>query len=158
MNNNSIKTDMFRLPLLLGFFIFLLTSCAAPKDLVYKDFQNLKIEKIGFASSLIKLELLYYNPNNFGLQLKRIDLDIFLDDNYLGHTAQEYQVSIPKRGDFVLPVQIDVDMKNVFKNTLNSLLGNEVKVKVIGTVKVGKANVFKSFPVNYEGLQKISFF
>ncbi len=158
MNNNSIKTDKFLHRLLLGFFIFLLASCAAPKDLVYKDFQNLKIEKVGFAASLVKLELLYYNPNNFGLQLKRTDLDIFLDDSYLGHTAQEYQVSIPKRGDFVLPVQIDVDMKNIFKNALNSFLGKEVKVKVIGTVKVGKANVFKSFQVNYEGLQKISIF
>ena len=76
----------------------------------------------------------------------------------MGHAAQEYQVSIPKRGDFVLPIQVDVDMKNMFKNALNSVLNNDVTIKVTGTIKVGKANVYKTFPVNYESRQKISFF
>ena len=133
-------------------------SCRTPKDLVYKDFQNLSIEKLGFASSKFKLELLYYNPNNFGLQLKRTDLDIFIDDNFMGHTAQEYEVTIPKRGDFAVPIEVDVDMKNVFLNALNSLLNKEVTIKVTGTIKVGKLNVYKSFPVNYESRQKIPVF
>ena len=142
--------------LLILVIIFLMTSCRAPKDLVYKDFQNLKVEKLGFASSTLKIELLYYNPNNFGLQLKRTDLDIFIDNNFMGHATQEYQVTIPKRGDFSIPIQADLDMKNVLKNAWNAVFSNEVKVKVTGTVTVGKLNVFKSFPVNYESLQKIS--
>ena len=144
--------------LILLLSIFFLTSCRAPKDLVYKDFKNLKIDQLGFASSQVKLDLIYYNPNNFGLQLKRTDLDIYVDDNFLGHTSQDYQVSIPKRGDFTLPVQIDVDMKNVFKNALSSFLNKEVMIKITGTVKLGKLNVYKSFPVNYEGKQKFTIF
>lgn len=144
--------------LILLLSIFFLTSCRAPKDLVYKDFKNLKIDQLGFASSQVKLDLIYYNPNNFGLQLKRTDLDIYVDDNFLGHTSQDYQVSIPKRGDFTLPVQIDVDMKNVFKNALSSFLNKEVMIKITGTVKLGKLNVYKSFPVNYEGKQKFAIF
>lgn len=145
-------------PLLLILAIFFVTSCRAPKDLVYRDFKNLSIEKMGFTSSKIKLELVCYNPNNFGLQLKSTDLDISLDDNYLGHTAQEYQVNIPKRGEFTLPVQIDVDMKNMLVNALSTIMGKEVLVKVTGKVKVGKANVYKTFPVNYEAKQKFTLF
>ncbi len=146
------------LPLSLIAIILVVTSCRAPKDLEYRDFKNMKIEKIGFGSSTIKLDLIYYNPNNFGLQLKTTDLDIYIDDNYLGHTAQDYQITIPRRGEFTLPVQIDVDMKNIFKNALSTLLSQEVKVKVTGTVKLGKANIYKTFPVNYEGMQKFSVF
>ena len=142
-------------PLFLALVIFSMPSCLAPKDLIYKDFQNLSVEKLGFGSSQLKLDLIYYNPNNFGLQLKRTDLDIFIDNNLLGHTAQEYQVNIPKRGDFTLPVQVDVDMKNMLKNALSSIFNKEVMIKVVGTVKLGKANVYKTFPVNYEGLQKL---
>ena len=145
-------------PLLLAIVLFFVTSCRAPQDLVYKDFKNFSIEKLGFGSSQLKLDLVYYNPNNFGLQLKRTDLDIFIDNNLLGHTAQEYQVNIPKRGDFTLPVQVDVDMKNMLKNALSSIFNQEVMIKVVGTVKLGKANVYKTFPVNYEGKQKFSVF
>ncbi len=104
------------------------------------------------------MELIYYNPNNFGLQLKRTDLDIFIDGNYLGQTSQEFQVSIPKRADFAIPLTIKVDMKNVFKNAISSLFGQEVLVRITGKVKVGKANVYKSFPVIYEGKQQFQLF
>jgi hypothetical protein len=49
-------------------------------------------------------------------------------------------------------------MKNLLKNAFPTLLGKEVMVKVTGTVKLGKANVYKTFPVNYEGLQRFSAF
>ena len=137
---------------------FLLVSCAAPKELEYRDFKNFSIEKLGFSSSSVRMDLIYFNPNNFGLQLKRTDLDIFLDSNYLGRTAQEYAITIPRRAEFTIPIKMDVDMRNLLKNGFITLFSNEVKVKVTGNVKVGKANVFKSFPVNYEGVQRFTLF
>ena len=136
--------------------IFILPSCREPKELEYRTFKNLSSEKLGFATSTFKLDLVYYNPNNFGLQLKRTDLDIYVDSNYLGHTAQDYQITIPRRGEFTIPIQIEVDMKNAYKNAIPALLGREVWLKITGKVKLGKANVFKTFTVNYEGLQKFS--
>ena len=138
--------------------IIFTTSCQTPKDLVYREFKNLKVEKVGFAATTFKLDLIYYNPNNFGLQLKYTDLDIYIDNNYLGHSAQDYQISIPKLAEFTMPLAIEVDMKNLLKNALPSLLGKEVLVKITGSVKLGKANVYKTFPVSYEGLQRFSAF
>lgn len=136
----------------------LLISCSTPKELEYRDIKNFTIDKIGFSATAIKMDMVYYNPNNFGLQLKTTDLDIFLDNNYLGHTVQEELVLIPRRAEFSVPVKIEVDMKNFLKNGLATILSNEVMVKVTGTVRVGKANVFKTFPVNYEGKQKFNLF
>src|SRR5438045_3670055 len=84
-------------PLLLAFSAALLfmTSCREPKDLEYRTFKNLSSDKLGFSTSTFKVDLVYYNPNNFGLQLKRTDLDVYIDSNYLGHTAQDYQINIP---------------------------------------------------------------
>ena len=148
-------------PFLLLVFLtltILLTSCAVPKELEYRDFKNFGVNKVSFGATTIRMDLVYYNPNNFGLQLQRTDLDIFMNDNYLGHTVQEQQITIPKRAEFFVPVTIDVDMKNLLKNGLIGLLSSEVMVKVTGSVKVGKANVFRSFPVNYEGKQSFSSF
>jgi LEA14-like dessication related protein len=136
----------------------LISSCRAPKELEYRDFKNLKVDKVGAASSMIRLDLVYYNPNNFGLQLKLTDLDIYVDNNYLGHSRQEYQIQIPKRGEFTLPVQVEVDMKNLLKNALSTFLGKDITLKVTGKVTLGKANVYKIFPVNYEGVHKFSLY
>ena len=152
----KIKNPFY--PLILSFSIFLIISCQAPKELVYRDFKNLKVGKLGFGSSTLNLDLIYYNPNNFGLQLRNTDLDIFVDGNYLGHSSQDLQINIPRLAEFTLPLQIEVDMKNALKNALPTLLGKEVVVKVTGKVKLGKANVYKSFTVDYESIQRFSTF
>lgn len=153
---------MTRRPLLHFFtllsLLFFTPSCQAPKELVYRDFKNLKVEKLGFGASSLKLDVIYYNPNNFGLQLKYTDLDIFIDGNYLGHSSQDYQISIQRLSEFTLPLQINLDMQNLLKNVFPTFLGKEVTVKITGKVKLGKANVYKTFPVNYESKQRFVVF
>ena len=111
---------------------------------------------MGFAATTLKMDVVYYNPNRFGLQLKYIDLDIYVNNNYLGHSTQDYQITIPKLSEFSIPLAIQVDMKNLLKNGFATLLGKEVNLKMTGSVKLGKANVYKNFPVNYEGVQVFS--
>jgi len=126
--------------------------------LEYRDYRNFEIEGLDFNNSHIKMDLEYFNPNNFGLQLKRTDLDIFLNNNFLGHSSSDSLINIPRKNSFILPIKFDVDMQNIIKNAWNTLACNEVTLKVTGSVKVGKANVFMSMPVNYEGKQKFSLF
>lgn len=124
----------------------------------YINYKNFNIKKIGFTNSQVMMSLQYFNPNNFGLQLRRTDLDIYINNTLLGHTSADTLINIPRRDTFLLPINFDVDMKNVFKNAWNSMVKNEVTVKVTGSLKVGKANVFMSMPVNYEGKHKFSLF
>jgi LEA14-like dessication related protein len=146
-------------PLLyLALLTILLASCAVPKPLEYRSFKNFTIQKVGFASTTLKMDLVYFNPNNFGLELKKTDIDIFINDDFLGHTTQEYQISIPKKEEFSMPVSINLDMKNILRNSMNALFSNQVMVKITGSVKVGKANTFISFPIRYEGNQQFSLF
>lgn len=153
-----MKSRLLPFLVALGFVVFFMPSCQAPKELVYRDFRNFTISKLGFTASTVSMELVYYNPNTFGLQLKSTDLDVYIAGNYLGHTVQDYQVSIPRQGEFSIPISMEVDMKNLIKNAVTSVFNDEVMVKVTGRVKVGKANVYKSFPVSYEGKQHFSLF
>ena len=136
----------------------LLSSCSTPKQLEYREFKNFTIDKPGFASTALKMDLLYFNPNNFGLELNHTDLDIFINNTYLGKATQVIQVQIPRNAEFTIPITMDVDMKNLLKNGFVSMLNSEVTIKVTGTIRVGKLNVFKSFPVNYEGKQQFTLF
>ncbi len=138
--------------------ITVIMSCTSPKALEYKTYHNFSIQKLGFNNSSVKLEIEYYNPNNFGMQLRSSDLDIFIDGNLLGHSSLDTLIRIPRRDTFSLPVKFDVDMSNIYKNAWNTLIGKEVLVKLTGKVKVGKANVFMSFPVSYESKETFSIF
>ena len=151
-----LKSQKTTLPFFL-LLTLLLVSCSTPKELEYRDFRNFSIQKIGFSTSSAKMDMIYYNPNGFGLQLKRTELDIFVNGVLLGHSSQEYQITIPKKEQFIIPITMDIDMKNLIKNSLTTLFNKEVNVKVTGSIKIGKANVFVSFPVNYEGVHAVDF-
>lgn len=131
-------------------------SCSAPQALVYTNYRNFKIDKLGFSNTQVKLDLEYYNPNSFGLQLKRSELDIFINSTFLGHSISDSVINIPRRDTFLLPIRFDVDMRNLFKNAWNTLTGSEVLIKVNGKIKLGKSNVFMTMPINYEGKHKFS--
>ncbi|MEO5909162.1 MAG: LEA type 2 family protein [Ginsengibacter sp.] len=133
-------------------------SCSAPKALEYKTYHNFSIQSLGFDKSSISLDLEYYNPNNYGMQLKSTDLDIFINGNLFGHSSLDTLIRIPKRDTFNIPIKFDVNMQSIFKNAWNTLIGKEVLVRLSGKVKVGKANVFMSLPVNYESKETFSLF
>ncbi|MEO7800801.1 MAG: LEA type 2 family protein, partial [Ginsengibacter sp.] len=124
----------------------------------YSQYKNLEIESLGFEKSTVRLDLEYFNPNNFSLQLRRTELDINVNGSYLGKSISDTLINIPRRDTFTLPIKFDVDMKNLFKNAFNTLAGNEIIVKVSGKLKIGKANVFMNMPVHYEGKHKFSVF
>src|SRR5688572_11025625 len=98
MNNLGSHSYFF-----ISFLILAFTSCSAPKALVYTDYKNFEIESFGFTNSQVKLDLEYFNPNSFGLQLKRTELDIFINNNFLGHSYSDTLINIPRRDTFLLP-------------------------------------------------------
>lgn len=150
---------MRKLPvIILGLSVSVIMSCSSPKALEYTEYKNFSVEQLGFSNSKVTLGLQYYNPNNFGLQLKRSELDIFINDNFLGRSISDTLINIPPRDTFLLPIKFDVDMHNLFKNAWNSFTEKEVSVKVTGRLKIGKANVFMSMPINYEGKYSFSLF
>ena len=145
---------------IVGIFLVVLVfmSCSSPKALEYREYHNFSVEKLGYSNSTIKLDLVYFNPNNFRMQLRNTDLDIFINGKLFGHSSTDTLIPIPKRDTFSLPVMFDVNMQSLYQNALNTLLGREVTVKVSGKVKIGKANVFMYFPVNYESKETFSLF
>jgi LEA14-like dessication related protein len=138
--------------------IILMNSCGGIKDLEFKEYKNFNIEKVGFSKTTVSVDLVYYNPNTFGLVLKNTDLDIYINDNLLGNSTQDVQIQILKKQQFTLPLKIDVDMRNVLKNSLTTLLSKEVTIKATGKIKVGKANIYKTLPFEYSTKQEIGLF
>ena len=136
----------------------LLISCAAPKAFEYREVRNVKMNQFGFEKTSIAMELVYYNPNNFGLDLRTVDADVYIDNHYLGKFNLDTMMHIPRKADFILPSKIAIDLKEFYNNALNLVVSNEVLVTVKGTTRVGKAGIFKTLPFTYEARQKLNLF
>jgi LEA14-like dessication related protein len=128
------------------------------KEPQFVEARNFKIQSLGLKSSTVRADLVYVNPNAFGLKLKNADLDVFLDDRFVGHSVVDTLIDIPARDSFALPVKLDVEMKNLFPNALSLLTQHEVMLGIKGKARIGKAGIFLNVPVNYQGKQELNLF
>lgn len=104
------------------------------------------------------MDLVYYNPNGFGVDLKKVDCEVYIDNQYLGKFQLDTLMHIQRRSEFVLPSRILVDMKGVFKNAMNLLFSKELLIRVKGNTRVGKAGFFTTVPFDYEARHTLQLF
>jgi LEA14-like dessication related protein len=145
-----------RIYLFYSTFFVVLLSCSTPKGFEYKGLNNVKIKNLGFEYVDLSLNLVCYNPNNFKLDLKKVDCEVYIDNRYLGNYALDTLMHIPKKQNFELPSQMRVSMGGVFKNAFSLLMNKEVLIKVKGKTKIGKGSIFFDVPFTYESRQAIS--
>jgi LEA14-like dessication related protein len=140
----------------LALSLFCFSSCTAVKDPVFNGISELKVIGVSKNESTLSLQLNYFNPNRSGLWLKNAEGDAWMDDNLLGHFKMDTSIKISGNSDFVVPVQLGVDMKNAVKNAAALLFNQEIKLKIEGKAKIGKRGVFINYPLRYEGKQDVS--
>lgn len=137
-------------------FLLFLTACQKPQGFEYRDVKNVKLEQLGFNKTMLSMDLVYYNPNGFGVDLRKVDCDVYVNNSYLGKYQLDTIMHISRKAEFTLPSKIGIDMQALYKNAFSLLMTNEVLVNVKGTTRVGKAGIFMTVPFSYEGKHKLS--
>jgi len=66
----------------MAFGLFMIASCAKPKGFDYLGFQNVKVLKWGIKETTVGMDVQFYNPNS-GLQLKKAEVDVQINNKYL---------------------------------------------------------------------------
>lgn len=136
--------------------IIFLGSCRPLKDPVFDGIENVSVGEVGLDSSMLSLNLKYFNPNSSRAKLKEASGNAWMDNTYLGHFVVDSMVQIPAKDSFLVPVKLMVDMKKLLKNSLTALFKKEVTIRIDGEAKAGKSGFYRTFPVKYEGKQDIS--
>lgn len=140
---------------LYAFVILSLASCAKPKDLEYVDFRNLRVLKWGLKESTVGIDVDFYNPNKSRLQLKKADVDVYINETYLGKSTLDSLVRIPARDTFSLPVTMRVATGGALTNLLRIVADSSVVIRMEGNASFGKGGVFVNYPIKYEGRKRI---
>jgi LEA14-like dessication related protein len=137
--------------------LVLLTSCGSGdvKEPEFRDISNVRLIELGILQSTAGIDLIYYNPNNFGVQLSDARGDVYVDNAYLGRFGLEEKVQVGKRAEFTVPALIKLDMIGAIRNQNEIYKKKEVMVRIEGTALLKKAGFTKNVPIRYESMQNI---
>jgi LEA14-like dessication related protein len=152
-----MKTFIFTLG---GAAIILLSSCgtANVKEPEYREIRQVRLVEVGLLQSTAGLDLIYYNPNNFGVTLTEARGDVYIDNQWLGRFDLSEKVIVKKHAEFVVPALIKVDMIGAIKNHRELWKKKEALIRIDGVAKVKKAGLSREVPIKYESIQNIEKF
>lgn len=135
-----------------------IAGCKKPMGFEYKGINNVQLENVSMDKSTVVLDMLYYNPNNFGVNLKHVDCDVYVDSNFIGKYTLDTLMHIDRKASFTIPTRMDVNMRNLLKGGLFALLGQKVQINIKGSTRVGKGGIFINVPFDFSGKYDIPLF
>lgn len=144
--------------LLIGLIVLSSCGTANVKEPEYRDIREIKLIELGLLQSTAGIDLVYYNPNNFGVQLAEARGDVYVDNIYFGRFGLNDKVQVKKRSEFIVPAIIKLDMIGAVKNQRELLKKKEVLVRIEGMALVKKSGLSREVPIKFESMQNIERF
>lgn len=140
---------------LIGVFSFL-SSCNKPEVPEYLGFRDFAVHSFSMDSSLLYTRLAFFNPNAYAMELKKGDVNVFLDDKLANHYTMDSTINIPRKDTFYVPLNLKVSPKLLIGSALRMLMNdNKIKVRLVGSVRVKRSGVSFNVPINYEVMQSL---
>ena len=144
-----------RILAILAVTALLAASCTKPKDLEFIDIHDVRMLRWGLTESLVGVNARFFNPNNQRVQLKDAEVAVYVNTAYMGNTQMDSTITVPRKDTFDLPIVIKIKTVTAMSKILESLSDSAVAFRVEGKVKMGKSGVFLTYPIRYEGIQKM---
>ena len=150
-----MKTLTFTLVLALVFFFPSCRSTMEVSEPQFRDISDVRLINVGLLQTTAGADLVYYNPNDFGIQLVNARGDVYVDNSYFGHFELNEKVQVKKHSEFVLPVIFKLDNIGVIMNQQDIYKKKEALVRIEGYAHVKKTGFSKEIPIRYEHVQNI---
>jgi LEA14-like dessication related protein len=139
----------------LSFLFVVLNACGKIKDPEFRRMESFGVKSFGIQKIDLGFKVTYYNPNNFGVNVKEAGADFYIDSVYIGKFVQDSPVEVSKNAEFSIPFSGTVPIATALKLKLNDLASRDLLLQANGTVRVGKAGVFITRPFTYTGKHKV---
>jgi LEA14-like dessication related protein len=147
---------MYKKSLLAFFCVCFLLACEEPKAFEFKGLKSINLEKAGLGKNIFNAQFEYNNPNEFELTLKKIDCNIFINDQKLTHYALDTNLLIPSNANFIIPAKMEIELSSLLKHSVAIMFNKPLKISVVGNAILSKGIFTKNVPVNFSTTQKLN--
>ena len=137
--------------------MILFASCKTSniREPEYREIRDVRIKDAGLLKTTAGLDIVYYNPNNFGVQVNDADGDVYVDNILLGRFSLDEKIDVKKHKEFVVPAVLKLNNLNAFINHKEIWNKKEAKIRIEGRARMKKAGYSTDVPFKYEGIQNI---
>lgn len=144
-------------PILLFCLAAMLVGCGPKEDIEFKYVKDVIVD--ANTEPLLKGKAVLYNPNRQRMKLRKINVDVYVNDKKTARIDQEPSLNIPAEAEFTVPLEVKLNMKEVgFMDTLLGVMGGKkMKVRYKGTISVTYKGVPVRVPVDYESTVNFRF-
>jgi len=161
INLFGIARNRILLPTVLYVFLLfalLMAGCKRPKeDIVLRQIKDVVVDAT--TEPMLKANAIFYNPNPMRGQLKKIDIDIFVNGKKSASVNQVLKTSIPANDEFSVPLEVKLAMKELgFMDTVLGMIGGKTfEVRYEGSLKLTYHGFPINVPVHYKDEIKVRF-
>lgn len=152
MNRLSILTEMRKVNALLlaAIVCMVVTGCGPKQDIEFKYVKDVIVD--ANSEPLLKGNVVLYNPNKQRMKLRKINVDVYVNDKKTARVDQEPALLIPAEAEFTIPLEVKLNMKEVgFLDTVFGMLGGKkMKIRYKGTISITYKGIPVRVPVDYE--------
>jgi LEA14-like dessication related protein len=138
------------------FLMIFLSACSEPQSFEFKGLQDIQLDKLTMGKNKIRANVKYFNPNAFSLVLKQIDCKVLLNNGNFTVLKLDTNFTIPAKKEFLIPAQLEFQMSDLVKNSMELLLNKPVKLNIKGNATLSKGIFTKTVPIEYETTQKLN--
>ena len=116
--------------------LFLVSSCFEYDDISLLGIEGFKMGKIDGKRIAFSLDVKIDNPNKYALVVKPSTLDVYIEDNLIGHTTLDQKIKFIKKTEKVYTVPLHVDLEDgALLKILKYGLKDKLSLHIVGKVK-----------------------
>ncbi len=131
---------------------FLTAGCVPDQRIVFKNVRDITVEPGAQGDPLVKGLAHFHNPNAVRMNLREINLEVFVDGTKAAQVVQRPKIKIPARADFSVPIEMQLSLKELgLLDTLRNLFGGKkYQLRYVGYLRVRVHGVVVKVPVDYK--------
>ncbi|MFL5741092.1 MAG: hypothetical protein ACJ75B_12795 [Flavisolibacter sp.] len=132
-----------------------MTGCGKIQNPEFRRIDHFGLKKINLQQATIGFRVSGYNPNHFGLTVKEAAAEVYVDSIYLGRFIQDSAIDIRKGSEFSVPFSGNISLRTALNLKIEDLAQKDILVKADGSARVGKAGLFVTKPIHYQGKHRL---
>lgn len=138
-----------------AFMIFVLAGCQSPRAVEFRGIENIHVAQTALNNTTIAATLTFFNPNLFNIQVKRIDADMYINNDYITHYQLNTNIRVPANSLFNFDAVINMATASVLRNAYSTLTGKPVDIHIVGRIKVGRGLFAVNMPIDVHTQQQL---
>lgn len=165
--NYNMKKLLIPITLILllagGYVFYQFQAVGGPQSPEFVKMTNVKFSKLNLPPNFgvtFSSDILLTNPNPFGVTVSKMDFDVFVNGKKSTHITQNKSVKIPANGEFSMPLQYKIPLKEkeMFKGISEVISGAWKKrgmdIRTEGHIYIDAGTDIK-IPFSYEDEYKL---